>query len=93
MSRSARVAQLAEAIGSNPMQCGFESRSGHAGTARTMSLMDAIRRWRRDRRERAREDAERKAQAQGKLNDEVIAEGRRATENPPAPGELSRWEQ
>lgn len=25
----ARVAQLAEAIGSNPMQCGFESRSGH----------------------------------------------------------------
>jgi hypothetical protein len=58
-----------------------------------MSLLDTVRSRLRDRRERAREDAERKAQAQGKLNDEVIAEGERAAESPRKPGELSRWEQ
>ena len=58
-----------------------------------MSILDAVRRWRRARSEAARRDAERKAQAQGKLNDEVIAEGDRAAESPRKPGELSRWEQ
>ena len=57
-----------------------------------MGLLDALRDRRRRRRERARADAERKAQAQGKLNDEVIADGERAAERPPRPGELSPWE-
>jgi hypothetical protein len=58
-----------------------------------MSLLDALRAWRRDRSEAAREDAERKAQAQGKLNDETIADGEDAARHPPLPGTLSRWEQ
>jgi hypothetical protein len=58
-----------------------------------MSLLDVVRRWRRDRSESARRDAERKAQAQGKLNDETIADGEDAARNPPLPGTLSRWEQ
>jgi hypothetical protein len=57
-----------------------------------MGLLDALRDRRLRRRERARQDAERKAQAQGKLNDEVIADGDRAAEHPPKPGELSPWE-
>ena len=58
-----------------------------------MSLLDVLRRWRRDRRERERADAERKAQAQGKLTEEVIAEGEAARRNPRPPGSLSRWEE
>jgi hypothetical protein len=57
-----------------------------------MGLLDALRDRRLRRRERARQEAERKAQAQGKLNDEVIADGDRAAEHPPKPGELSPWE-
>lgn len=57
-----------------------------------MSVLDALRDWRRRRREHARQEAERKAQAQGKLNDEVIAEGERAERHPPGPGSLSPWE-
>ena len=63
------------------------------GSAVGMSLLDALRRWRRDRSEAARADAERKAQAQGKLTDETIADGEEAARNPPRPGTLSRWEQ
>jgi hypothetical protein len=58
-----------------------------------MSLLDAIRDWRSARRERARQEAERKAQAQGHLTEETIREGERAAEHPGAPGDLSRWEQ
>jgi hypothetical protein len=57
-----------------------------------MSILDALRDWRGRRRDEARAEAERKAQAQGKLNDEVIAEGEEAARHPPGPGSLSPWE-
>jgi hypothetical protein len=57
-----------------------------------MSILDSLRSWQRERREHAREEAERKAQAQGKLNDEVIAEGEQAERKPPLPGQLGPWE-
>jgi hypothetical protein len=57
-----------------------------------MAILDALRDWRQKRRDRARDEAERKAQAQGKLNDEVIAEGEDAARHPPGPGSLSPWE-
>jgi hypothetical protein len=57
-----------------------------------MSILDGIRAWRERRRERARADAERIAQARGHLTAETNAEGREAAEHPPKPGELGRWE-
>ena len=57
-----------------------------------MAILDAWRSWRQRRSDRARDEAERKAQAQGHLTEETIREGEEAAEHPPAPGSLSVWE-
>jgi hypothetical protein len=57
-----------------------------------MSIFAAYDRWRERRRDEARREAEAKARAQGKLNDEVIADGEQAERDPGAPGDLGVWE-
>jgi hypothetical protein len=57
-----------------------------------MSILDRLRTWSDRRRERARAEAERRAQARGHLTSETIEEGERAAGDPPKPGDLSPWE-
>jgi hypothetical protein len=57
-----------------------------------MSLFRRLHEWRESRRDDVRREAERKAQAQGKLTDEVREAGERAEREPHGPGSLSVWE-
>jgi len=57
-----------------------------------MGILDSLRDWQRRRSEKARAEAERRAQARGHLTSETIEEGERAAGDPPKPGDLSPWE-